>query len=440
MHRHQRRVRRAIFYLTYNGVFNNTNGIGTQTKTFLAGMLRHHDELRAEFGEFAVHLVSEIYRTDWWGYSEADLAYARGATRALDGEVHFCPYSTYTDEFWSPESWLALSTAAAATVLNEARRYDETLVIANDVPFLHAPLFIERAKRDFGVQVRSLIALYSSAYVHRYGELDEARLRWERTGLATPAQYPEVKLAHFGDFMRRHFQERYGVHDNEFAPCRSSLDLGHPDFRPMPSERVQAILAEHSIPMDRDLVLAFGRADWIKGFDILLDALADLRERVHLVLNVVPYDTDAPILAEYRRLIAKQGLRVTLLTGYSRDLPRALSQWPRTRTVVCPSRGEPLSNIPFEVSLWARDGGPVLVCSDADGYPEQVTHGANGFLFASGSAEDLAAKLVQALDLNEAGARGMRRVAYERVMQERGFLPNFRETLGAFWEKADGSA
>lgn len=424
---------RAIFYLTYNGVFNNTNGIGTQTKTFLAGMARRHDELQQEFGPFAVHLVSPCASVDAWGYSSADLDYAQATTSRLGGAVHFCPFRTYTDELWAPQSWLALSIAAATVVLETARQYDQALVIANDIPFLQTPLFLELNKHDCGVRLRSVIALYGTAYIHRYGAVDEQRVAWEDAGLGAVRLSADVKLGHVGDFMRRHLGEQYAVPDGAFVPYRSSLCLDQPDFDPLPHERVRSVLDRHGIPADRDLVLAFGRADWIKGFDILLRALAPLRERVQLVLNVVPYEDGAPILDEYRRLIELYGLRATLLTRYSRELPRALSQWRRTRTVVCPSRGEPLSNIPFEVPLWARDEGPVLLCANVDGFTEQIEHGQTGFLFASGSAEDLTAKLTTVLGLDPTQAARIRAAAYQRVVQERDFARNFRETLQAMW-------
>lgn len=424
---------RAIFYLTYNGVFNNTNGIGTQAKTFLSGVSQFYPALRKEFGDFSVHLVTPMYDERWWGYTPADLAYARDTVARLGGAVHVCPYRTSDDEFWTPASWLALSASAAATVLAQAQAYGSSLVIANDIPFLHTPLFIEHSKHDLAVTVQSIIALYGSSYIHTPHVLDARRLDWERVGLATPAAYPDVKIARFSDFMMRHFAERYGVEPASFVPLRSSLHLEHPEYGSVDEGQKQFVLAAFQIPEDRPLVFAFGRADWIKGFDLLLNALAAVRERVHLVLNAVPYAVDDPILGEYAELIRRIGLSATLLTGYSRELPRVLCQWHNTLVVVCPSRGEPLSNIPFEVSLWAKDAGPVLLCAGRDGFLEQIEDGRNGLLFDLDAPGDLEAKLKQVLALSEAEKRGLRQHAYARVVRERDFYCNFRETLTHVW-------
>ncbi len=426
---------RSIFYLTYNGIFNNTNGIGTQTKTFLAGISHHFAALRDEFGDLAVHLVGPMHDTGWWGYSPADLAYARETVAALGGSLQFCPYRTYDDEFWTPASWLALSTNAAATVLEAAQRYEESLVIANDIPFLHAPLFIERSKNDYGVAVRSLIALYGSSFIHTPEAPDPGRLTWEQTGLSTPASFPDVRIGRFSEFMAAHFIEKYGVDTRHFVPYRSSLPLEHDDYLPMNDVEIRAILDQHEIPTDIPLILAFGRADWIKGFDLLLNALGSVGERLHLVLNVVPYTDNDPILAEYRALIEKHRLSVTLLTRYNRELPRAVCHWHNTIAVVCPSRGEPLSNIPFEVSLWARNEGPVLLCSNRDGFREQIEDGRNGFLFdlEPGAPHGLEAKLQHVLSLPEGERQALRTAAYDRAVRERDFYSNFREMLSSMW-------
>ena len=123
----------------------------------------------------------------------------------------------------------------------------------------------------------------------------------------------------------------------------------------------------------------------------------------------------------------------TLLTEYNRKLPRALSQWNNTKAVICPSRGEPFSNIPLEVSLWAKDSGPVLICSDIDGYTEQIIHKKNGFLFNLSQRGDLARQIEFVLTLTPEHANRIRKNAYKKVINERDFLVNFSETLKYYW-------
>lgn len=429
-------VKQAVFYLTYNGIVSNTNGIGTQAKTFLAGLTTYYPALTKAFGDFDVHVITQIPYAGNWGYSATDRQYAEDTVAQLGGRVHYCPYRTADYELWTPAGWQAASLTASAIVLEAAIHYDRILVVANDLPFLHTPLYLELAKPMVGrpnCHIQSLIALYTSAYVHTRHAVDLERVAWEQVGLTTARHHPDVKLARYGEFMHRHFIEHYGADAFQSVPYTSSLLLEHSDFKPMPPEQVQSILVSNHIPLDEPLIFAFGRADWVKGFDILLKEMAAVNDQAHLVLNVVPYAPDAPILNEYRELIEANGLAASLLVGYSRELPRALCQWTNTRAVVCPSRGEPLSNIPFEVALWANNQGPVIVCAALDGYLEQIEDGRDGFLFDPTEPGDLERVLTQVLVLTSAQRATFRQAAYRKVIRQRDWRANFKEMLGCFW-------
>ena len=143
---------------------------------------------------------------------------------------------------------------------------------------------------------------------------------------------------------------------------------------------VRTTLQAYGIPLDADLVLAFGRAAPIKGFEQLIPALAPLRDRVHFVLISVPYINDDSQQRVYDQLLQQHAIRATHIKVFTRDLPRALCQWARTKIVVVPSRHETFSNIPLEVALWAREKGPVIVASTAGGFVDQIEPGITGFL------------------------------------------------------------
>jgi glycosyltransferase involved in cell wall biosynthesis len=426
-------MRQAIFYLTYNGITNNTNGIGTQAQTFIGGMLEHRDFFIQRFGAFDVHLLTQVPYVDEWGYSGAIRKSSERAAAALGGRVIYCPYDARGQEFWSPEGWETVSRSATTAILEMCHQYDRILVIANDIPFLNVPLFLEQAKAvagGYACAIRSIIALYGSSYIHLKGDVNFARLEWERLGLSTPHLYPDVELGMFGLFMHEHFLTMYAADPERVAPYASSLLLESPDFAPQSQQEIVTILEQYGIPLDRKIVFGFGRAVDVKGFDILIRGMAGVKDRAHLVLSVVSAEPNAPILAEYRRLIDENGISATLLEGFTRSLPKALCQWGNTTAVVCPSRGEPLSNVPFEVALWARKSGPVAVCSAREGYLEQIQDGVNGFLFD----QDLGSVLARVLDLSESETATMRQNAYQKVIRERDFKINFSETLSHVWK------
>ena len=59
---------RALFYLTYNGIYNFTNGIGTQTQLLLRGLEHLQPALERQYGSLHVHVVCPLPDDATWGY------------------------------------------------------------------------------------------------------------------------------------------------------------------------------------------------------------------------------------------------------------------------------------------------------------------------------------------------------------------------------------
>ena len=136
----------------------------------------------------------------------------------------------------------------------------------------------------------------------------------------------------------------------------------------------------------------------------------------------------------YDQLLREHAIRVTHIKTFTRDLPRALCQWPRTKIVVVPSRHETFSNIPLEVALWARENGPVVVASTAGGFVDQIEAGVTGFLVDISSPEHITQTMLRVLGLSPETHAAIRHQAYERVIRAFDFEQNFPATLRWFWQ------
>ncbi len=81
---------RTILYCTVNGVCNNTNGLGRQTKTLLSALARHREELIRSVGPFDVHLACPQPGPDTWAFDSADLASSQRVVASWGGLLHQC--------------------------------------------------------------------------------------------------------------------------------------------------------------------------------------------------------------------------------------------------------------------------------------------------------------------------------------------------------------
>ena len=426
-------MRKALFYFTYNGIYNFTNGIGTQTQLLLRGLEHLQPRLTRQFGAFDVHVVCPLPDQHTWGYDAAFFQRQQERLAALQGQLHLLPYKSRPEvELWDVATWHHLSAQAARLIQQQRQAYDACLLICVDQPWLHTPRYLPSAPPDTGGPVHTLLVLYSTAFIRNAAAPDKTEMLWERDGLAPACLDPQVAIADVCPSFTTHIRAFYALPTARFAPYTSSILTADAEFRLLDEAQVAQTLQGYDVPLDRDLIVAFGRATPLKGFETLIPALEGVRERCHFVLISVPYPGD-PYQQTYDRLLAASRLSATHVRSFTRDLPRALCQWSRTRMVVLPSRQETFSNIPLEVALWARRQGPVVVASAVGGFVDQIVHGHNGFLIDVARPETITRIVQQVLSLAPEALAAMRQQAYARVVQQHDFQQNFPTTLAWFW-------
>ena len=424
----------AIFYLTYNGIYNFTNGIGTQTQLLLRGMERLQPAFERQYGPITLHVVCPRSDDATWGYDPQFLQTQQQRLAALGGQLHFIPYQARPgDDLWDVARWHTLCAEAAQLLLQLCTKYDHCLIIPIDQPWLQTPLYMARLAPDIFQRVQALLVLYSTAFIRNATAPDAEEMHWERDGLALACSAANVAIADLCPSFTAHLQDFYHIQGATFAPYTSSILVEDAEFVLLAEQQVRATLQYYGVPCDRDLIVAFGRATPLKGFETLIAALSAVRERCHLVLISVPYiDDDYQYTYDY--LLAEHRIAATHVKSFTRDLPRALCQWSRTRMVVVPSRQETFSNIPLEVALWARQQGPIVVASRVGGFVDQIEDGVTGFFIDPLSCETMGQTLQQLLDLSEEQRASIRRRAYEKVVRLYDFERNFPATLRWFWE------
>jgi glycosyltransferase involved in cell wall biosynthesis len=181
-------------------------------------------------------------------------------------------------------------------------------------------------------------------------------------------------------------------------------------------------------PENAPLIVCVSRHDPKKGIDVLLAALARLRERS------VPFRAcligEGPLLERNRRLASRLPLgRSTTVAGFVADAWDVLR---RADVYVLPSRSEQSGSLAL---LEALQAGVAPVASSCDGIPEDVTDEDNALLFRPGDPSALADALSRVLG----DARLRRRLAARaRATFEARFSPEaFSRDLGAVYREME---
>ena len=162
-------------------------------------------------------------------------------------------------------------------------------------------------------------------------------------------------------------------------------------------------------PPDVPRLAVVGRLVPIKGHDVLLRALALVREQLaEVALEVAGH---GPLEAELRASVSRLGI-VDVVSFLGRVAPPR-PVFERAEVVVVPSFGEGFGMVALEAMERSRP----VVASDVGGLPEIVEHGRTGLLVPSGDADALAEALV-AVAGDSARAAMMGAAGRERALAE----------------------
>lgn len=146
------------------------------------------------------------------------------------------------------------------------------------------------------------------------------------------------------------------------------------------------------LPLDSKVILFFGQIKDVKGLDVLLEALAKVRNTLAPVKLVIAGKVWKSDFAKYQQLIGQNNLG-DICQLHIRYIPddEISTFYSAADVVVLPYRRIYQSG----VLLMAMSFGIPVLVSDLPGMKEIVCHNENGFLFNEGDAEDLGNQLVK---------------------------------------------
>ena len=213
---------------------------------------------------------------------------------------------------------------------------------------------------------------------------------------------------------RQLLRQLYRVPRERVAVIPLGVDLG--DFRPRSQAQARAALGFDG---DERLLLAVGRIEPLKGFDILIRALAEMTERERVTLVLIGGDERAA--AEFARLRAIAGEvgvaeRVRFLGAVPHE--QIAQYYDAADLVAVPSFYESFGLVALE----AMASGVPVVASRVGGLTSTVADGRTGYLVPWRCPEPFAEKIDLLLanrplreSLGAAGRCSMERYAWEKI-------------------------
>lgn len=213
------------------------------------------------------------------------------------------------------------------------------------------------------------------------------------------------RIIAISDFIRRHIQQEYAVPDEKITLIHRGADMQKFNPRLATRERVEALRQQWQLPAGVPLVVCPGRISRIKGQDVLIEALAELRDLPwHLVIAGSDQGR-SNITENLKKMAADLGIaeRISFVGDYKGD-PAAFSLG--DIIVAASLVPEAFGRVLAEAQAMER----LIISSNIGATSEIIQHGQTGWLVPPDDPDALAAVLREffALSPNERRSRELK--------------------------------
>jgi glycosyltransferase involved in cell wall biosynthesis len=343
---------------------------------YMLSLMRYQEEMGHTVAPFAMHHEKNL-RSPWEDYFVSELETESADKKPLQaiGQIRRA--------LWSSEAYRKMRELIGV--------FEPDIVHVHNLYTHLSPSVLAACKKSNVPVVMSVhdYALASANYALWGGEepMDLDHLGWAATTRSQFIKDSKIATAVLDAIYRWHrFRKSYDKHVDRYLVSSRFLRTiliraGYPENK----IELLPLYADEALPKtkrsDKGSVLFFGRLEYYKGVQTLIEAMRSFPETKLDILGAGSYEKTLWRLAKENDLINFHGFQK------GKDLASFIA---RARVVVVPSIWyEPFGLVAVEAM---RAGVPVIV-SDRGGLPEIVEEGISGEIFHAGDVQDLVDKL-----------------------------------------------
>lgn len=206
------------------------------------------------------------------------------------------------------------------------------------------------------------------------------------------------KVIVISSHIKNHVLKHYKVDESKLAFIHRCVDVEKFNNNAVTPERLKSIIEEYELPTDKKIILLIGRLTRWKGQELLIDALAKIKDRkdFHCIFT----GDDQGRVKYTEGLLSK--IKEYDMTGdftfikHTDDVPALM----KACDIVVSASIEPEAF--GRIAAEGEAMGKIVLASNIGGSLDNLKDGITGRHFISGDASDLSQKLIWALDLPEA--------------------------------------
>lgn len=347
----------AVCIAAHDGLISLYSGVGIVVHSFLEafkdikerGKLFNGANLELICAALYLNEESKDYRSD-----------IRSRTRSIceenGGKIIIVPSLSNgkdVSSVWGgAHQWKSASFGLASYIASIYSDYDEIYLFAHDTIFS-----LIRKYAPNLVRLNVVWIPHSLGAVFRDEFSGDERIVLEKQAIAALQKTSHDVIGYIGDATRKVLTEEYGVPDDKLVPFVNGVYEKSARFS-ISNEDVEQKIKQYKIPLDKKLILAWGRCVPQKGYDVLIPAYGRFlqdQQGYHLILLMPTETTPQEYLDKIKKQIADLPTEsVTTVYEFDNALPYCVLKNENLKMIVFPSRFEGAPITSLEALLLAR--------------------------------------------------------------------------------------
>ena len=221
------------------------------------------------------------------------------------------------------------------------------------------------------------------------------------------------KVIVISSHIKKHVMENYQVPEEKLEFIHRCVDVEKFNPETVSAERMKTIMEQYELPTDKKLILLIGRLTWWKGQELLIEALAKIKQRgdFHCIFTGDDQGRTKYTEGLYNQIKTHDMTECYSFIRHTDDVPALM----KSCDIVVSASLEPEAF--GRIAAEGEAMGKIVIASNIGGSLDNLKDGITGRHFISGNADDLAEKLSWALDLPEAERQRISQAARDFVKE-----------------------
>lgn len=411
-----------IFMFFHDGIYSINSGAGVMNYRLIVALSKL-GYLNEKFfiSPIYVNAKNNDYNKRWFTLIKKYLEKSK---------ANFCPIDNGTNgkiRYGNITQWLNGASFAYYKIIKpviEKQKDKKFLILSADTPFIYLIKLLANHKNILHIHIPHSVGILHSPQ-------NKERLILEKESFELANLLPNTYIGLIGKFMGNLLIEKYCLKRRKTIKITNGILKD--EFYQYSHKYLRKILKQLKVPLNQKILLAYGRAVYYKGFDILLKSYKYLRkskERPYLIMITPKEKHELKYFQNLRRLFKKYKIKGLIKGEFDYLLPRIIIQFENTIGVIVPSRKEPFGLIPIEIM-----GNPysraIAIVSNVGEFPYVIKNAKNGFIFKINNPKMLARQIKMVLNLNEKERQKIKENAFKIVYKKYNYLENVKN----FWNK-----